>query len=58
MIEADRAEIILESELKLRNKFVADAWLIMDDAYPNGNVDTDTWWGIYVSLWFDYAKLN
>ncbi|MET0039301.1 hypothetical protein [Dehalococcoides mccartyi] len=58
MTEADRAELILDSQLKLRDRFCTEAMLELQDRYPGRPLCNLQWFYTYIRLWSEYARTN
>jgi len=58
MTEAKRTELILNSQLKLRNRFCTEAMLELQERYPCKPVCPQEWWLSYIRLWSEYARTN
>lgn len=58
MTEADRAELILDSQIKLRDRFCTEAMLELQDRYPGRPLCPQEWWLAYIRLWSEYARAN
>ncbi|MEN8493537.1 hypothetical protein ABFB50_00925 [Dehalococcoides sp. THU3] len=58
MTEADRAELILDSQIKLRDRFCFEAMLELQDRYPGRPLCNLKWFNTYIRLWSEYARTN
>jgi|GEM_PF-2246880 hypothetical protein len=58
MTELERTELILDSQIKMRDRFCHEAMLELQDRYPCRPLCSQQWYITYIRLWAEYARTN